>query len=83
MKQELKINGAFKNLLDGKEIKMLTSNYKTNIFYLNQNRSYNEKPIVCHITNTKGNVITKYITYDDFKEKFKDNTFIIIEWGKL
>ena len=79
MKQEMKINGAFKNLLDGKEIKMLTNNYRTNIFYLNHNLSYNKKPIVWDIANSQGHIITKYIGYNEFKEKFKDNTFIVME----
>jgi len=79
MKQELKINGAFKQLLDGKEIKMLTSNYKSNIFYLNPNRTYNTKPIIWDIINSGGRIITKYLTFEDFKEKFKENIFIVLE----
>lgn len=79
MKQELKINGAFKQLLDGKEIKMLTSNYKSNIFYLNPNRTYNTKPIIWDTINSGGRIITKYLTFEDFKEKFKENIFIVLE----
>ena len=77
MKQELKINGALKNILNNKEVKMITDNYKSNVFFLNQNININ-KPIVWEITNSNGNIITKYITCDDFKEKFKDNKFIIL-----
>jgi len=78
MKQEIKINGAFKNIINGKEIKMLTDNYKSNVFFLNPRREIYDKPIIWEITNSSGSVITKYLTYDEFKEKFKENTFIIL-----
>jgi hypothetical protein len=78
MKQELKVNGAFKNLLNGEQVKMLTDNYKSNIFRLNENRDNNSKPIVWEILSSRS-PITRYLTYDEFKEKFKDNTFIVLE----
>ena len=76
MNEYVKCRKALQYILDGYEVKMVTTNFKGNVFTPNKKEG---KPIVWTVIRSVGNNIVRYLTYDEFKERFKDNEFYKID----
>ena len=72
MNEYVKCRKAIEYIIDGYEVKMVTIDFKGNIFTLNKKEG---KPIVWTIIKSTGPDIVRYLTFDEFKERFKDNEF--------
>lgn len=76
MSEYVKYRKALEYIIDGFEVKMVTTDFKGNVFYLNKKEG---NPIVWSVIKSTGNNITRFLTYDDFKERFKDNYFYKVD----
>ena len=72
MSEYVKYRKALEYIIDGFEVKMVTTDFKGNIFTINKNEG---KPIKWIIIRSSGSNLQKFLTFDEFKEKFKDNFF--------
>lgn len=76
MGERVKCKKALEYIIDGYEVKMITTDFKGNIFYLNKKEG---KPIMWTVIKSTGNNIIRFLTYDEFKERFKDNFFYKVD----
>ena len=71
------VKKALQEIVDGNKVKMLSTDFKTHLFYKSNNKY--GKPIIHMIIRLNGGPIDLHLTYDEFKEKFSDNKFYIYE----
>ena len=73
MRELIKCKTAIDSIINGYEVKLITTDFKTNIFTKNPNTD--GKPIMWTIRKSSGPDIIRYLTYDEFKEKYKNESF--------
>ena len=71
--KEFGIKTAFQKILNEEKVNMSSTDFKSHIFYLN--KEHNGKPIIHEIIRNLGPNLKLHVSYDEFKEKFKDNKF--------
>ena len=77
MKQYFSCDRAAKEIGDNKVVKMLSNDFKTHLFK-RAPKNY-LKPVTHIIQKTLGKPAYLNMSYDEFKEKYKDNEFFIYE----
>lgn len=76
MKEYFSAKRATQEIGDGHIVKMLSNDFKTHLFKKGKNY---KKPIVHEIKKTIGKPMFTSMTFDEFREKYKDNEFYIYE----
>ena len=76
MSERVKCKKALEYIIDGYEVKMITTDFKGNVFIKNKREG---KPIMWTVIKSTGNNIIRFLTYDEFKERFKDNFFYKVD----
>ena len=77
MRQYFSCDKAIKEIGDNKVVKMLSSDFKTHLFK-RAPKNY-QKPVTHIIQKTLGKPMYTNMSYDEFKEKYKDNEFFVYE----
>lgn len=76
MDNKFGIKQAIQEIASGNIVKMESSDFKTHIFY---KAKYGNKPIIHAIRKSVGRPVDLHLTYDEMKEKFRENKFYIYE----
>ena len=77
MKEYFSSKKALQHIADGKTVKMLSNDFKTHLFSKSP-KNYT-MPVLHKIEKTIGRPMFMNMSYDEFKEKYKDNEFYIYE----
>ena len=76
MKEYFGVKRASQEIGSGKVIKMISNDFKSHFFKKSNNY---KKPVIHEIMKNIGHPMVTSMSYDDFKEKYKDNEFFIYE----
>ena len=76
MKEYFSVKKAVQEIGDGNIVKMLSNDFKSHFFKKGTNY---KKPIVHEIKKSIGKPFITYMTFDEFKEKYKDNEFFVYD----
>jgi len=77
MKEYFSVKKALTEMIDGNTVKMSSNDFKSHLFKIDK-KNY-QKPILHEVKKNIGGIIRMTMTYNDFKEKYKDNEFYIYE----
>ena len=72
MKEYFGAKKATQVIGNGETVKMSSTDFKTHLFSLSKNY---RKPVLHEIRRSIGKPLFKELTYDEFKEQFKENEF--------
>ncbi len=76
MKEYFSSKRATQEIGNGQIVKMLSTDFKSHFFKKSKNY---KKPVLHEIHKSIGKPMFQDMTYDEFKEKYKDNEFYIYE----
>lgn len=76
MKEYFAAKRASQEIGAGNIVKMISNDFKTHLFKKSNNY---KKPVLHEIQRNLGRPMVTSMTYDEFKEKYKDNEFFIYE----
>lgn len=78
MKNYFGVQTAIRYIANGEKVKMVSTDFKSHFFYLGKNKS-DGRSIIHEVKKNGGSNIILHVSYDDMKEKFKNNEFYIYE----
>lgn len=76
MKEYFSSKKAVQYIGEGKVVKMLSSDFKSHFFKKSKNY---KTPVLHEIQRNIGKNFYKEMTFDEFKETYKDNEFFVYE----
>jgi len=76
MKEYFSAKRASHEIGVGNIVKMISSDFKTHLFKKSNNY---KRPVLHEIQRSLGRPMITSMTYDEFREKYKDNEFFIYE----